>query len=312
MKVTKRVLKVPTYFDCPVTEAVFPRELLALPMAGADPTLNASLTAQAEELLAAIKPPQAGASFAAMIERTLKDGLAKGDLTLMRLANQMGLSVRTVQRRLRAAGLTHRELVRGLRHKLANQSLDAPIVRGRSRGPSATPARAPSSGRSSAGLGSRLGNFGSIAPEPGAGADRPLQGPSYCGILTPVGIAGVIAVLSLQLSITGWLGPPGAAAQPVVSNGSPDPSAVSPTPTPAPALPRLRSAPAPAWSRAPASTWVRVAPPSAPTQPMYRRWWFWTVVGAFTAGAALSVWLATRPGPEPAVGSLPPGVVTVP
>ena len=65
-----------------------------------------------------------------MIERTLKDGLAKGDLTLMRLANQMGLSVRTVQRRLRAAGLTHRELVRGLRHKLARQSLDAPISQG--------------------------------------------------------------------------------------------------------------------------------------------------------------------------------------
>jgi AraC-like DNA-binding protein len=126
----EEVLKVPTYFDCPVTEAVFPRELLALPMAGADATLNANLTAQAEELLAAIKPPQAEASFVAMIERTLKDGLAKGDLTLMRLANQMGLSVRTVQRRLRAAGLTHRELVRGLRHKLARQSLDAPISQG--------------------------------------------------------------------------------------------------------------------------------------------------------------------------------------
>jgi AraC-like DNA-binding protein len=124
------VLKVPTYFDCPVTEAVFPRELLALPMAGADSTLNANLTAQAEELLAAIKPPQAEASFVALIERTLKDGLAKGDLTLMRLANQMGLSVRTVQRRLRAAGLTHRELVRGLRHNLARQSLDAPISQG--------------------------------------------------------------------------------------------------------------------------------------------------------------------------------------
>jgi AraC-like DNA-binding protein len=122
------VLKVRTFFDCPVTEAVFPRELLALPMAGADSTLNASLTAQAEELLAAINPPQPEASFVALIERTLKDGLAKGDLTLMRLANQMGLSIRTVQRRLRAAGLTHRELVRGLRHNLATQSLDAPIT----------------------------------------------------------------------------------------------------------------------------------------------------------------------------------------
>jgi AraC-like DNA-binding protein len=126
----QRVLKVPIHFDCPITEAVFPRELLALPMAGADSALNASLTAQAEELLAAIKPRQEEASFVALIERTLEDGLAKGDLTLMRLANQMGLSIRTVQRRLRAAGLTHRELVRGLRHKLAKQSLDAPISQG--------------------------------------------------------------------------------------------------------------------------------------------------------------------------------------
>jgi hypothetical protein len=118
-----------------------------------------------------------------------------------------------------------------------------------------------------------------------------------------VGIAGVIAVLSLQISITGWLAPPGA-AQSVVVNASPDPAAIAPPPAPSP--------PAPAWTRVPASTWVRSAPPATARQPMYRRWWFWTVVGAFATGAVLSAWVATRPGPEPVFGTLPPGVVTVP
>jgi len=45
---------------------------------------------------------------------------------------------------------------------------------------------------------------------------------------------------------------------------------------------------------------------------MYRRWWFWTVVGAFTTGTVLSVYLATRSGPEPVIGTLPPGVVVLP
>ncbi len=125
----ERVLQAPTYFRRPVTEAVFSRELLTLPMAGADSNLNASLTAQAEELLAGMTPT-APPSFVSIIRRTLRDGLAKGDLTLTRLASQMGLSVRTVQRRLREEGLTHRELVQGLRQDLATQSLAAPISQG--------------------------------------------------------------------------------------------------------------------------------------------------------------------------------------
>jgi hypothetical protein len=45
---------------------------------------------------------------------------------------------------------------------------------------------------------------------------------------------------------------------------------------------------------------------------MYRRWWFWTVIGTFTAGVVLSGWLATRSGPEPVIGTQPPGVIVLP
>jgi len=102
---------------------VFDRELLDLPMEGADPHLNAILTAQAEGLLATVFPPAPARSFAESIERALTNRLCVGDFTLVGLADHLGLGVRTLQRRLRAEGLTHRSLVRKLRHDLATRSL---------------------------------------------------------------------------------------------------------------------------------------------------------------------------------------------
>ena len=124
------VFQVPVYFGMPVDEAVFSRDLLATPMQGADARLNAILTDQADGLLAAIAPPPPRASFVETVQQAVQRGLTEGNFTLTRLAEHLGMSARTLQRRLQAEGLTHRELVRGLRHDLAARALDAPVSQG--------------------------------------------------------------------------------------------------------------------------------------------------------------------------------------
>jgi len=60
----------------------------------------------------------------------LADGLYDQDFTLTRLADRLGVSARTLQRRLHAAGVTHRGLVRGVKQDLANRSLATRISQG--------------------------------------------------------------------------------------------------------------------------------------------------------------------------------------
>jgi len=119
----ERVLQAPVEFGMPFTEVVFARELLALPMSGADARLNAILTGEAEAALAAIAPTNGASSFIDAVKRVLEDGLYERHLTLTRLAEHLGVSTRTLQRRLRAAGVTHRGLVRAARQDRAAQSL---------------------------------------------------------------------------------------------------------------------------------------------------------------------------------------------
>ena len=118
-----RICQAPIFFETPFTEVVFARELLALPMAGADPHLNAILGAEADALLAPLAPAGRAPSFIETVKRVLEHGIYERDLTLTRLADALGISARTLQRRLRAAGVTHRGLVRDVRQEVATRSL---------------------------------------------------------------------------------------------------------------------------------------------------------------------------------------------
>jgi AraC-like DNA-binding protein len=125
-----RICQAPVLFEMPVTEVVFARDLTALPMTGADARLNAIFVAEAEAALATLAPAVAAPSFIDTVKRALEDGLHERDLTLTRLADQLGVSTRTLQRRLRAAGVTHRGLVSGVRKDLAARSLAARVSQG--------------------------------------------------------------------------------------------------------------------------------------------------------------------------------------
>jgi AraC-like DNA-binding protein len=126
-----RIFGTTVRFRRPFDEAVFARELVDLPVPGADTRLRDILTAQADGFLSALATTSAGEvrsprSFLEAIHQALAEGLAERDATLNRLAEHLGVSARTVQRRLREAGLSHRALVRTLRFELARRALDAP------------------------------------------------------------------------------------------------------------------------------------------------------------------------------------------
>jgi AraC-like DNA-binding protein len=122
-----RMFQAPIHFGMPFNGITFRRELLEMPQPGADARLKNILVAQAEELLSTLSPPRA-TSFIERVEQTLADGLFAGDPSLTRVADRLQLSMRTVQRRLREAGVTHRDVVRRLRLDLASRSLAAPKV----------------------------------------------------------------------------------------------------------------------------------------------------------------------------------------
>jgi len=118
-----RICQAPIQFERPFTEAVFARELLDWPMAGANARVNDILAAEADAALVSLGSAGREPSFIDSVERVLADGLHARDLTLTRLADHLAISARTLQRRLRAAGVTHRGLVRAVREDLANRSL---------------------------------------------------------------------------------------------------------------------------------------------------------------------------------------------
>jgi len=117
-----RICQAPIQFERPFNEVVFARDMLAVPMVGADERMSAIFLDEADAALATVRPPRAS-SFMDSVKRVLEDGLDARDLTLTRLADHLGVSARTLQRRLRAAGVTHRGLVRGVREDIATRSL---------------------------------------------------------------------------------------------------------------------------------------------------------------------------------------------
>lgn len=125
-----RICQAPIEFEAPFTEVVFERDLMTEAMAGANTRLNAIFAGEADAALTALKAHGRAPSFIATVRRALEEGLDQRDFTLTRLADQMGVSARTLQRRLRAAGLTHRGLVRDVRRDVATRSLAARVSKG--------------------------------------------------------------------------------------------------------------------------------------------------------------------------------------
>jgi AraC-like DNA-binding protein len=91
------------------------RDLLALPLTTAEPGLASYLEAAAEARLSQLPAP----SLIDEVRAAIGDELRDGDVDIERIARRVGVTPRSLQRRLRDDGTSYRELVDAIRHKRA-------------------------------------------------------------------------------------------------------------------------------------------------------------------------------------------------
>jgi AraC-like DNA-binding protein len=98
----------------------FSREVLALPITSADPALLGVLAQRAREKAEELDD----VSDFDLLGRAIADALASGDVSGPHLAKRLGVSPRTLQRRLEAGRTTLRQVVDGVRLRLALSYLE--------------------------------------------------------------------------------------------------------------------------------------------------------------------------------------------
>ena len=111
----QRIFCCPLLFNQADNALVFARRLLALPLIQADAQMSAVLDSYAERLLLAL---QQSDSIPDQVRRLLLKQLPELGADLDYLAEQLQLSPRTLQRRLREAGLSFNQLVDETRRQL--------------------------------------------------------------------------------------------------------------------------------------------------------------------------------------------------
>ena len=115
-----QLFRCPVEFGAPSNKLTFPSSFLALPISKADASLCVLLDRHAEELLAKF-PPQH--SLVDQVLNIIAAELRGGDPALERVADQLSLTPRTLQRKLQDLGTSHNELLDQMRRQLAMRYL---------------------------------------------------------------------------------------------------------------------------------------------------------------------------------------------
>jgi len=108
-------------FGADVDEVLFPPSIRDLAVSSADPYLNDLLVRYCEQALARSKASHG--SFGMTVDNAIAMLLPHGKAQASEVARKLGLSQRTLARRLAAEGLTFAGVLRGLRANLANRHL---------------------------------------------------------------------------------------------------------------------------------------------------------------------------------------------
>jgi AraC-like DNA-binding protein len=113
----ERFFGCPVRFGALVNSVVFSRRQCALPIATADPRLLRILASYGDEILAARgdKSPD----LRQRVEKIIMKLLPRGEAETQTVAQELGMSARTLARRLSEASVTFAEILDGLRHDLA-------------------------------------------------------------------------------------------------------------------------------------------------------------------------------------------------
>lgn len=112
----ERALGAKVVFEAEANEIVFPASVLLQPLLTANPVLSRILEDEAERRMRLV--PEAE-TVSARSREWLTAALARGDASLEALADHLRMSPRTLRRRLRDEGTTHKALLDDLRRDLA-------------------------------------------------------------------------------------------------------------------------------------------------------------------------------------------------
>src|SRR4051794_10674316 len=115
-----QLFRCPIEFRAPANKLTFSSEFLSLPIAKADASLCAVLDRHAEGLLAKF-PPQN--SLIDQVRGIIAAELRGGDPSLERVADQLSLTPRTLQRKLQELSTSHNDLLDQMRRQLAMRYL---------------------------------------------------------------------------------------------------------------------------------------------------------------------------------------------
>lgn len=111
-----RIFRAPVLFTKPLTKLIFDASILTLPLAEADVTLGTLLERQAEVLSA--NSPRPGA-FANQVQQLIKENLSVGEGRMGVVCRRLGLSTRTLQRKLLEEETSYAQLLEEAQRVLA-------------------------------------------------------------------------------------------------------------------------------------------------------------------------------------------------
>jgi AraC-like DNA-binding protein len=126
----REIAKFERFFGCPVhfgtrhNSLTFSRRQLTLPIAAADKRLHRLLTGYCEEILASREEGSPDLRY--RVERIIAKLLSRGEAETEAVAHELGMSVRTLARRLGGPGVSFAQILDELRHHLALRYLRDP------------------------------------------------------------------------------------------------------------------------------------------------------------------------------------------
>jgi AraC-like DNA-binding protein len=114
----RQLFRCPVVFNADFTGFVFRRQLLEQPVANADQQLFRILQQYLTQLAARFP-----SDFGSLVRETVALSLQDGDSSIDAVAGRLGLSERTLQRRLHAADLVYKDILADVRRSIAQQYL---------------------------------------------------------------------------------------------------------------------------------------------------------------------------------------------
>src|ERR1700754_400599 len=119
----ERLFNCPVKFGATTNRLSFPSAFLSLPIAKPDASLCAWLDRHAEELLTKYPPRD---SLIDRVRTVIADEFRGGEPSVERIADQLGLTARTLQRKLQELGTSYNDVLDQMRRQLAMRYLREP------------------------------------------------------------------------------------------------------------------------------------------------------------------------------------------